>query len=194
MMPLDRLSTEPTPAAYKSPDSIDRPNKLTDYELGGIALQDPSAGLEYQKWTARADKITGDVFLRAEEVPEALLFTAPGVTDLSLAFDQNMRPFIAYVQNGRAKYRWYNTVLGANEIVELDVADRTPKCCMDDKRPWPVGQGDNDIILAYLRDGALYYRQQRDRFEVERLLKVDAGTRLIKVGMNVDRRLQFELE
>ena len=194
MMPLDRLSTEVVSGAYLAPDNVDVPNKLTDYELGGVALQDASLGLQYQIWTCRADGATGEVFLRAEEVPEELLFTAVGITDLSLAFDQNMRPFVAFTQNTQAKYRWYNTVLGANEIVELDPLDRTPRCCMDDKRAWQIDQGVNDIILAYLRSGSLYYRQQRDRFEIEYLLKVDAGTRLIRVGMNELRRLQFELE
>lgn len=194
MMPLDRLSVEPVPADYLAPDSTDPPNKLTDYELGGVALNDASLGLQYQTWTCRADLATGEVFLRAPDVAEALLFTAPGITELSLAFDQNMRPFVAYVQEGQARFRWYDTVLGANRITDLDPLDRTPKCCMDDKRPWQVAQGSNDIILAYLRGGSLYYRQQRDRYETERLLATGISGRLLRVGMNVQRRLQFLIE
>lgn len=194
MMPLDRLSTEPVYASYISPDTIDPPNRLTDYELGGIALQDASQGLQVQIWTCRADGATGIVYLSAPVVPEIVLFTAPGISELSLAFDQNMRPFVAFVQGGQAKFRWYDTVLGANRITDLDVEDRSPKCCMDDKRPWQVAQGANDVILAYLRGDSMYYRQQRDRYEIERLLATGLeGKRLLKVGMNEAMRLQFEL-
>ena len=194
MMPLDRLSTTPVYAPYLIPDTLDAPNRLTDYELGGLALQDASQGLQVQRWTCRADSETGIVYLGAESVPETELFTAEGITELSLAFDQNMRPFVAFSQYNQAKFRWYDTVLGANRITELDPNDRSPKCCMDDKRPWQVAQGSNDVILAYLRGDSMYYRQQRDRYEVERLLATGLeGKRLIKVGMNEAMRLQFEL-
>lgn len=194
MMPLDRLSTTPVYAPYLFPDATDPPDRLTDYELGGVALSDASLGLQVQRWICRADNDTGVVYLGAETVPETVLFTAEGITELSLAFDQNMRPFVAFTQLGQAKYRWYDTVLGANRITELDPEDRTPKCCMDDKRAWQVSQGANDIILAYLRGDSLYYRQQRERYEVERLLATGLeGKRLLKVGMNEAMRLQFEL-
>lgn len=194
MMPLNRLSTTPVPATYLAPDTLELPNRLTDFELGGIALSDASQGLQVQRWTCRADPDTGVVYLGAELVPETVLFTAEGITELSLAFDQNMRPFVAFTQLGQAKYRWYDTVLGANRITELDPSDRTPKCCMDDKRPWQVSQGSNDIILAYLRADSMYFRQQRERYEVERLLATGLeGKKLIKVGMSAAMRLQFEL-
>jgi hypothetical protein len=194
MIPQDRLSTEPVPAPFKPPDDVDPPNTLTDYELGGVALQDASQGLEVQTWTLRADGDTGQVFIGAALVFETLLFTAPGITELSLAFDQNMRPFVAFVQNGQAKYRWYDTVLGANRITNLDPDDISPRCTLDDKREWQVSQGANDIILAYVRGGNLYYRQQRDRYETERLLYEGVPGRFLRVGMNSQRRLQFMFE
>jgi hypothetical protein len=194
MIPEERLSTVPYPAPYRAPDDADPPSKLTDYELGGVALQDASQGLEVQTWTLRADPLTGEVFLGATSVPESLLFTAAGITEVSLAFDQNMRPFVAFVQDGRAKYRWFDTVLGANRITELDPADENPRCCMDDKRTSQTSLGTNDIILAYVRAGNLYYRQQRDRYETERLLYEDVPGRLLRVGMHRQYRLQFMFE
>ena len=192
-MPLNRLSTTPVIAPYMVPDTLELPNRLTDFELGGVALSDASQGLQVQRWTCRADIDTGVVYIGAEAVPETVLFTAEGISELSLAFDQNMRPFVAFTVYGQSKFRWYDTVLGANRITDLDPLDRTPKCCMDDKRPWQVGQGSNDIILAYLRGDSMYYRQQRDRYEVERLLATGLeGKRLLKVGMNTAMRLQFE--
>jgi hypothetical protein len=193
MIPEERLSTRPVPAAFYPPDDTDPPGALWDMEMGGVALNDPSEGLRVKVWTLRADGKTGAIYLSAADVGETLLFSASGVQEISLAFDQNMRPFVAFVQKGKAKFRWYDTLLGENVITDLDPLDRTPRCCMDDKRPYQTASGANDIILAYVRGTSLYYRQQRERYETERLLTdTIPAPRLIKVGMAVNNRLQFE--
>jgi hypothetical protein len=194
VIPSNRLSTEPHPADFYDADAIEPANRTTDYELGGIGLNDPSAGLQYQIWVATYDPDTGDVSLEAPNTVQTVIFNALEVTELSLAFDQNMRPFFAFVQNGQAKFRWYDTVLGANRITDLDPSDISPRCCLDDKRELQVTQGNVDIILAYVRNNNLYYRQQRDRYEVEYLLKEEVNGVLLRVGMNKEYRLQFYLE
>jgi hypothetical protein len=45
-----------------------------------------------------------------------------------------------------------------------------------------------------MRGTSLYYRQQRDRYEVEYLLKTGLNAKLVRVGMNKGYRLQFMLE
>lgn len=194
MIPEDRLSTEAVYAPYYAPDDTDPPDDLWDMEIGGAALNDPSQGLRVKVWTLRAVGATGDVYVGAFDVFETLLFTAPGIQEVSLAFDQNMRPFVAFVQSGQAKYRWYDTLTGTNVITELDPLDRNPRCCMDDKRDGQTSSGTNDVILAYTRENALYYRQQRERYGVERLLKTEVNGRLMRVGMNTVNRLQFMFE
>jgi hypothetical protein len=193
MIPEQRLSSVIKYADFYPPDDIDPPNSLTDYEMGGRALNDPSAGLRDRVWTAVADE-GGAVRVSAAGVFETLVFTAPGITELSLAFDQNMRPFFAYVQDGQAKFRWYDTVLGANRITNLAAGDRWPRCTMDDKRLSATQQNMSDVILTYVRDGDLYYRQQRDRYENEYLLHEGVPGRLLRVGMNKINRLQFLFE
>lgn len=193
MIPLGRLSTTPVPADFQHPDSIEPDTSLIDYELGGVALNDPSQGLQVLVWTCTAAP-DGNIYLSTPGQPEILVFTAEGTTEVSLAFDQNMRPFIAYVQNGQAKFRWYDTVLGANRITDLGLTDRNPRCCMDDKRGNQTSLGTNDIILAYMRGDSLYYRQQRDRYEVEYLLQSGLQAKLLRIGMNKKYRLQFLLE
>lgn len=193
MIPGNRLSTTPVFSEFVTPDNIDRPSMLVDYELGGRALNDPSEGLEVHTWVAEYNPTTGDVSIQAPGIPGVTLFTALGISDLSLAFDQNMRPFVVFTQSSRAKFFWFDTVLGETLITELPVDARSPQCTMDDKREMQTSQGANDIIVAYLRGTALYYRQQRDRFEVEYMLTASIpGTQLIRVGMNRGRRLQFE--
>lgn len=195
MIPMGRLSTTLVYAPFLAPDDVDPPNEFIDYELGGRALNDASEGLQVHTWTASFDSISaGNVSLAAPGFPETVIFTAPGITEISLAFDQNMRPFFAYVQDGQAKFRWYDTVVGTNVITNLNVADQWPRCCMDDKRDMQTSQGTNDIILAYVRAGNLYYRQQRDRFEVEYLLYTGVVGRLVRVGKNIFNRLQFMFE
>ena len=191
MIPQERLSSVPQPADYCAPDDIDPPNALTDYELGGPALNDATGGLQDRISTLHAEGTTGNVYLSAPGVFRTLLFTAPGITEASLAFDQNMRPFVAFVQGGRAKFRWYDTEIEANRISDLGDGDHSPRCTMDDKRTSATELGQNDVILAYVRAGNLYYRQQRDRFEVERLLHEGVPGRFMRVGMHKGGRLQF---
>ncbi len=194
MIPDERLSTTPLPAAFYGADAIEPPSAVTDYELGGVALNDPSQGLQTQTWTSWYDEESGDVMISAPGIPAVALFNAPGVTELSFTFDQNMRPFHAYVQGGQAKYRWFDTILGDTRISNLDADDYSPRCCFDDKRALQTAEGTNDIILAYVRGGALYYRQQRERFETERELSATVPGRFLRVGMSVTNRLQFLFE
>lgn len=194
MIPEHRLSTTPQYAPYRYGDSIEPPNDLTDYEMGGIALSDPTQGLEVQLWVAQCDAETGVITLEAPLVTPTVIFTAPGTTEINFCFDQNMRPFFAYVQNGQAKYRWFDTVTGQNEIVSLGATDHSPRCCMDDKRPYQTALGTNDIILAYVRDSNLYFREQRDRLGTEYLLKTGVQGRFLRMGMNRGLRLQFMFE
>ena len=193
MIPEGRLSTEAQYAEFRSPDNVDRPSSLVDYELGGRALNDPTEGLEVHVWTCEYNPDTGDVTVSAPGQPHQTIFTELGITSLSLAFDQNMRPFVGFLQNGQARFFWYDTVLGETQITDLPVGTEAPQCCMDDKRDMQTSQGFNDVIIAYVRGTALYYRQQRDRYEVEYLLTATIpGSRLIRVGMNRGLRLQFE--
>ena len=78
-------------------------------------------------------------------------------------------------------------------ITELSEGDQYLRCCLDDKRQSATAQGNNDIILAYVRAGKLYYRQQRDRYEVEYLLAEEIPAKVLtRIGMSKNYRLQFE--
>jgi hypothetical protein len=160
-----------------------------DYEDGGIALNDPSQGHLYQRWRCR---IFGDyVVLDAEEVLPQVLFVGAELTECSIAFDQNMRPVLAVVEAGQPKLQWYDTSVGEQVITFLDPDVVTPRVTLDDKRPGQTGN--SDIILAYVRLGALYYRQQSDRFLIEYLLDTGPHTGINKIGMNKHFRLQFSM-
>lgn len=188
MIPSQRLSTTPIPAPFLPPDDLP-PELLTDYELGGIALRDPSQGLQVQVWTATL--VGADVTVSAPSVDPTVLFSGSDITELRLAFDQNMNPCIAYVQAGQMILYWFDTFEGGQVFTPFD--GTSPQLCLDDKRT--TQRGNSDIIFAYIRAGGLYFRAQRDRFGVEYFLTIiDPGFIFTKMGMNAGNRLQFAFD
>lgn len=190
MIPDNRLSTINIPSRLLAPDDRAR-SKLVDYELGGIALNDPSQGLQLQTWKCEyKDGI--DVVCTPEVGSPTTILSVAGITELSLTFDQNMRPTLAYMKDEQLHLWWWDTSIPARVTTNLGAA-RSPRLCLDDKRNSQFAS--SDIILAYMRDTTLYYRQQRDRFLTEYTLKTDIGadTTIKTIGMGMNWRLQIEL-
>src|SRR5690606_9335710 len=107
-----------------------------------------------------------------------------------------MQPFLCWRRaDGSAAFRWFDPTLAAFDVVELPAGTTSPRCVLDDKRHVSgTIAGASDIILAYIRGGALYYRQQRDRFLIEyELANGLHGAELDQIGMNTHNRLQFRL-
>lgn len=193
-LPGDRLPNTAPPAPLLSPDSLGRQARIIDYERGGIALNDPSQGLDVQDWQAR---LVGNE-IRVSPAPyttETVVVTEAGITELSLAFDQNMAPNIAYMALGQAKLYWYDTTLGAQTTTILDADVRSPFLTLDDKRPFATTIGSNDVLLFYIRSNRLCYREQRDRYNNEVTLAWFEGSAVTisKAGMNSANAMQVEL-
>ena len=185
-------------APYASAADARKWQRLVDFELGGILIQDPSQGLEVQDW--KGEYYNGKVYLSTENgLGRILLFQMSGIKEISIAFDANMAPFVAYMKEvgGEVKYEswyyWFDPLV--NNFVHTKLPDFSyyPKCCLDDKRGF-IQNGSRDVILAYMREDKLYYRQQRDRYTIEYLLWTGFRARLNKVGMNLQNRLQFQLQ
>lgn len=167
-----------------------RTSPMVDYEMAGINHLDTSQGLMAKIWKCWYDD--NRVKVQPEGGAVTDLFVALRITELALAFDQNMRWSVAYIQDGMLKLRWYDSQVGAHVISEF--ADcRNPRLTLDDKRPGATGR--SDIILAYLRGNNLCYRQQRDRFGVEYTLRDDLYpyATLGDIGMTQNLRMKFEL-
>jgi len=180
---------------FLPPDDLQN-YKLLDYELGGIGLNDTTQGLQYQTWTLRYFPATDEFALEAPNTPLTVVHTAPDVTEISLAFDQNMNPFITYVEDGVAKYWWYDTALGDTTVSSLPANSLTPRCCIDDKREERFGT--SDIILCYVNGGALKMRWERNRYTDEYIVQdpllhpvYELPAVLVRVGMNKKNRLQW---
>lgn len=187
VMPENRLSV--TPQRSSLVFAYPQPSLTESLHIGGVALNDPSQGLRVQTWTCTTDG--SGVFIRGETVPQTTLFTGTGITEVSLAFDRNMNPFVAFVEGGVARYWWFNTAIGQRITSTLPAGSITPRAVLDDVRE---SQSEfADIILAYVRDGQLMYRQQRDSYTIERVLAASGVSGLNSVAMGSNLRLQFDV-
>lgn len=167
----------------------------TDYELGGVALSDASQGQQIRIWKARISEGGKYILLGAEGIPEILKYEAASfgtLTEVSLAFDQNMKPTIAFVEAGQAKFLWYDSDVEAEVITTLATDVRNPRISLDEKRP-DFGTT-NDVILSYTRGSNLYVRVGRDRYTIEYLIQTGIPTSRIlwKTGMSLAFRFQWE--
>jgi len=170
-------------------------SRRTDTSLhwGPVAIQDPSQGLGVKLWRARA--IAEDVLISAPGVAEFSWYTHTSkIKELSLAFDQNARVVLAFVDSdGGVFMRWFDPV--PNAIVDFVVPGVSPRVTLDDNRPF--NGANSDVILGYVRAGVLRYRKQRDRFTIEYTPTEGVGgpqvyaTGLRHISMNSHLRVEF---
>jgi hypothetical protein len=194
MLPNHILSAIPEPAPFLPPRTNIRfsaQSGLSDTHYGGIAIGDPSHGLQYQLWTAYTDS-TGSVYLQAPNTPAFVQLPNVGAVWVALAFDQNARVFIAYAQaNGSAFYYWFDSTIPGYRTTPLNGVVPRVFASLDDSRVLELNS--SDVILAYVRTGTLYFRAQRDRFGVEYTLGAAPAT-LVQIGMNHGNRFQFAFQ
>jgi hypothetical protein len=182
-----------SPAPFEPPDDTPRSPLTTDLEKGGTALNDPSQGLMVKDW--KFFMVLDDVVVApAGGGVATVLFNQPGVTEVSGSFDQNMNPAVAYVDGAGAHLWWFDTTVGAMVFTDLPVGVRTPFLTLDDKRA--IANTYSDILLFYVLNTNLCYRQQRNRYGVERILYSFNGPQvdILRVGMNKGLRVQVEVE
>lgn len=189
MLPGIVVSEYPVAAPFLAPDG--QRTKTEDFESGGVAVQDTSQGLDGYTWRAWVED--DGVHLQRAGAAGVLWMAAADVTELALAFDQAMRPLIAYaMQDGILRLRWYDTASAAYGTSQFGPG-KNPRLTLDDKRM--AQSGASDVIFAYRRDDGLYYRAQRDRYQIEYTVAagIDYRLELFDVGMTTNNRLCFSL-
>ncbi|WP_313319597.1 phage tail protein [Stenotrophomonas sp.] len=197
------LSTKAAISGFSYPVKTPLPiDNLQDWELAGKYLNDPSEGLRVKVWAVKgvrnADTGSIDVLVSAPggvSPTEAsrVLFSGADITQLALAFDQNMSPFVAYTQGDSAKIYWYDPLVPGMAVTTLPAGSYDLRCCMDERRAFNVAN--SDIVLSYIRDGNLCVRYQRDRYANEIVRRAGVGTsaRLVSMAMNRGGRIQWRL-
>jgi hypothetical protein len=193
-LPSNEISVVPQYAPFLEPDSED--TRLYDsLEEGGVAINDATQGRLVNAWRCWIEGGTSvRVGIEPDPEPGTELFVGVAIDAVSLAWDSNMAPTIAYRDEGVWKLRWYNSLTEAFQIDSYPTVT-SARVSTDDKRE--TQEGASDVIFAYTigeaPDGVLYWRQQRDRYLTEYTVGA-AGRQLLRtVGMNAGNRLQFEL-
>lgn len=214
-MPGEVLSGDPAVGEILSPDDRFSYNcPWIDYERGGVAVGDPSQGHDVQTWRLRGipasppskpltpcfrydGQRVGSWNGLVLDVPDnpgiALrrLWPVANVREVSLAFDQNMRPAAAFMDGSLAKLYWYDSTQQRSVVLDFP-GMQSPRLCLDDKRVTQTAS--SDILLIYIDRWAVRMRRQRDRFQQEYILKRDSGVRRLgRVGMGSNWRLHIEL-
>src|SRR5690554_5867881 len=149
-LPQNQLSSVPVPGYFLGARAQVFPDYI-DYADGGVGIQDPSLGLDYQVWTAEIveDIIEDRIVLSAPTHPATTVYTGDDITEVSLAFDQNMNPTIAFVEAGVAKLYWYDTLAGEQVVTTIPGNVTHPRVALDDPRPFNIVN--SDVILAYIK-------------------------------------------
>lgn len=166
----------------------------TDWELGGVAVNDSSGGVQYQAWKFELVQSTVVATPLRTKTP-VTIHTITGIEpdEITGCFDGNMRPVVAYPLNGTISLYHYDPSVPG--FVISIVEGYSPRLTFDDARSLEINMDNADVMLFYLRNGSCWYRQSRERYQQERywchipLLHDRIG----RVGRTVVNRMQVEL-
>lgn len=195
MIPDNTLSSQLEARVLLYPDSLPF-SANRDYEMGGVAISDPSAGLRVQPWTIYkdADGVLWVAPLTSEVPAPTPVLTEPEATWIGLTFDRNMNVVICWYREdtGSSYLYWYDPVATAYVTTEYS-GTRCPRVCHDDKRP--EADAWSDVLFCYISSSnSLALRLQRERYEVEHVL-ASLGPKqpyFSRMGMGVNNRIVFE--
>jgi hypothetical protein len=197
MIPNQVLSSTVIRSALLYPDNAIRRTELEDFEMGGVALQDPSQGLRVVAWKGVIDAVTRVATLTpvTSTAPPIVIFTETVTpVEFSFSFDRSMREFsITRFADNTAKLRWYDTAIPAY-VTTTYTGIQSCMLALDDKRD--VSSSIADVIFTYLKtDNKLYFRAQRDRFLVEYTLTdvLAPNLAITNFGMGRNNRLQWRI-
>lgn len=186
-LPLNVITPEPVVADFLAP--WDEPYlPMEESVTGGVAIGDGSQGRQVQRWTIFYEG--GIVKVAPESGPVQFTRATPDVQTLSLAFDSNMAVAYAWQSPAGSNLYFFNSLIGGYDT--LTIGDGT-SCRVGVDDPRRFNEAASDVIFAYTRDGELYWRQQRDRYTIERHVGHSAGRVLRRCAPNKLNRLQFLL-
>jgi hypothetical protein len=162
-------------------------NPLSQLIWGGIALNNPSQGRQYQYWEVFYE--TGDIKIKPVTGSVEFTYAAPNATIVSGAFDQNMNAVVAYLDNTNVATIYY---FGQSGYTTLSVSSVTSmRLTIDDPREYYSAA--SDIFFCYVKNDVLYYRIQRENYATEYEIGPASGKQLKRLGFTDNNRVQFEL-
>lgn len=191
MIPNDEFTEEPIPGKFVTPYNLPV-SPLSRSCRGGIALNDASKGRDYQNWFVWYEVLTGTIKFGPEAIPMVATgsIVRPGVLQLSMAFDNNMNPVLAWIDASGGHVRYFSAA--TQNYVTVDVPGAT-SCLVvvDDIRAYSNTL--SDVVFAYTIPTGLWYSYQRNNYANP--LQASTSVRLLRrMGMNEFNRLQFETD
>lgn len=191
MIPDDRFSLTYVPGEVLNPLPL---NRMSGTLWGPANIQDPTQGFFVQLWHFQSDKFKVTLWSDTQ-VPIDLFTRVLPISNVSVSFDTNANPCVAFQDSTGSYLYWFDPV--PNDYVFFFIsADATyPYVTLDDGRTFNQTNADN--ILGYIESGTIRYRQLRDRYLIEYTPPVGAGgvpvaaDILYYIGMQSSLRLDF---
>lgn len=169
-------------------------NPATDFERGGVGVGDTSQGLFGYDWTAYYDSSLDQVFLYREDLGNATrvaLVSNSSISRVALAFDQNMRPVLAWLDDDGCSLWYYRAGSSSFEATMIPDA-QFPCLTLDERRPAAVEN--SDVLLTYTKGNDLFCRVQREGYAIEHnLYTAVPNPEVLAFGMTKEMRLQWRL-
>lgn len=191
MLPENKVTVTKQPPQWYVPERL---NQRIDYEKGGIALQNPSWGLNYQLWTLEYREYDHTLVLRGQIVPDIILKTGlVDVISVGLSFDQNMTPIYFYSIGTQTFFNWVTPEGVAQEIILPNI--RNPQLSRDEYRDFNLHNA--DVILSYVSGKQLIVRYQRHRFlpqYAQAIYTLPSDYEVVQVGLTKRMRYEFFLK
>lgn len=199
MIPGNKLSDPTVRAPFLYPYNLVRGSLLEDWQIGGVALQDPSQGFRVHPWYGRVDKANGNVYLRpGVDGKEILVYTIPNCFEFAFAFDQNMRWVGSFTDKAGNTVIYRFDAASGGYIQDKFTGINGVRLTLDDTRSSQLPTGNTDIIMTYLKTatGELCFRSQRDNYAIEHILSktLPNGMLISNFGMCSNNRLGWRIK
>ena len=166
------------------------PFAVNNVTIGPVALNDSSEGLNDKFWAAYFEPTTKNIVLdNLSGTTEVIVNEPLGIKRIGLAFDQNANDTYAWITDTNIlKVRFFDGTI--TDDLTLEFGPAIDVVITMDMNYLPSNPN-SDILVFYIRDGAIFYRVQRDRYDIEYVTPVTSGaSKLLNSGMRTDYRFQ----
>ncbi len=160
---------------------------LTQIVRGGVDLGSSIYGRDYQNWVVFYENST--IKVKKETGAVEFSLEVANVKYLSMAFDTAMRITLAWIVDADAYLYYYDTI-SLSYITVKHPNVTSSRLSLDKADDW--FEAASDVIFLYIRNNVLYYRQQRERYEVERAIGPAIGI-ITNAGLNIENRFQIKV-
>ena len=186
MIPLNTFTPDPELGDFLPPNDNDY-YPLFQVVRGGTEIGNNSAGRDIQDWQVYYQQ--GIIHIKPSSGDVVFTLSVNNVLSVSLAFDTAMRIVLTWTTPLGAKLYFYDTLTLDYIIVDYDEVTSS-RVTVDKIDTWY--NSSSDVLFLYIKNNNLYYRQQRDRYEIEYLIG-EANGYIKRAGLTKLNRFQIDI-